>query len=367
MRGVMKTKTPVHDEKSMLGYRASGMLREHNELAGALIFSQLLCAGALYLLPVAATSAWWAAALLVIPAGLMYLAARLLASKLDASAPQRPLFRALLGISVLLFISDMAMCLLSLVELTTAFILPDSPRWLTALAVAVAVPLGLSGRGQGGAARMARLLRFFLLGALLLCAVIVLPYGERGYLFPWAGFGVGHTLRSALWTAGSLWGAVLPPLFAVGQKKEIARRAKGFRVLLVAMAVFAFLLFCCAFLLPATSLAGSWGYALRLQTIMEMSPSSLSWSLMLTAQLFLFLLSLAGAAVCAKRCLMGALALRSVPVLPLTLLCVPLAVIGAGAAERVLVAALPWRSPLAIVLLAIGLIGTRTQKKEAAA
>ena len=126
----------------------------------------------------------------------------------------------------------------------------------------------------------------------------------------------------------------------------------------------ALLLLCCAYVLPATSLSERWGFVLRLQMLMNISPSTLAWSLMLITELLLFLVAFAGSGSFLCACVKRAAKLR-VPLLPFALLCVPLSLIGADIAEKTLMAVLPLRYPIAVLLVGMILIfNAFVRKKE---
>ena len=260
---------------------------------------------------------------------------------------------AALGMAAL-FLSNMAVCLLTLIELTHVFFFPDASRLALSLAAALALGLGMPRSGTA-APNTARFLYWFLLAAFAFCMVTVIPAAETGYLFPLAGYGVPTALRCALMGSGSVWMAGAMAVLAPEQKA-----AKPLRAALPGMAAVtlpALLFFCCAWVLPGTKLNFQQGYALRLQLLMEMSPNVLSWSLMLMAEMLLFL---AGFTVCAdlmRKCLAAALLKPQAPLLPFALLCVPLAVAGMGQAEDMLIRALPWRYPAALLLMLLCLAG----------
>ena len=199
--------------------------------------------------------------------------------------------------------------------------------------------------------------------AFLFCAWTVLPAGEIGYLYPIAGYGVLPTLRCAAQASGSVWMAGVLAVLSPGQAKPGFLRGTlpGIRAILW----IALLFLCCAYVLPGTSLGFQQGFALRIQLLMELSPSTLSWSLMLIAQMLLFL---TGFAVCAdlmRKSLRSALRVRSVPLLPFALACVPLAVRGMGASEEALTALLPWRYPAAAAALALCLASNLRRRRKA--
>ena len=72
MNKLFQTATPVHDEKQSDLSRRADHMREGAIMLGMTVFSQLLAFSALYMLPVAATSAWWGALLLIVPALLLW-------------------------------------------------------------------------------------------------------------------------------------------------------------------------------------------------------------------------------------------------------------------------------------------------------
>ena len=114
---------------------------------------------------------------------------------------------------------------------------------------------------------------------------------------------------------------------------------------------------------PGTSLSERWGFVLRLQMLMNISPSTLAWSLMLITELLLFLVAFAGSGSFLCACVKRAAKLR-VPLLPFALLCVPLALIGADIAEKALMAVLPLRYPIAVLLVGMILIFNAFARKK---
>ena len=357
----MRTTTAVHSEASAAAQRQRELRHESELTVSMALGAQVLAYGALYILPAASTAAWWAVLLLLLPTGLM----RLLAWLIQRTAPENaaaslPYRIAALGLSIL-FLSNMAVCLLTLTELTHVFFFPNASRLLLALSAALALGLGMP-KSPTAAPNTARFLYWFLPAAFAFCIFTVIPSAEGGYLFPLAGYGVENTLRCALMGAGSVWMAGSMAVLSPRQKA-----ASPLRAALPGMAAVmlpALLFFCCAWVLPGTQLNFRQGYALRLQLLMEMSPNVLSWSLMLMAEMLLFL---SGFAVCAdlmRKSLQAALQKPHIPLLPFSLLCVPLAVMGMGQAESALTVLLPWRYPAAILLLLCCLIGNLTLRKK---
>ena len=323
MNKLFQTATPVHDEKQSDLSRRADHMREGAIMLGMTVFSQLLAFSALYMLPVAATSAWWGA-LLLVPALLLWGFGMLAARGMPQNAFERAPYRVIAGVLAVLFLSDMAVDLLAMIELTCAFILPGTPRFWLAMIAAIAVGVGTPYKAPDAASRTARFLRWFFIGSFVFCAATVMPQGETGYLFPWAGYGVRHTLRCAALGGGGCWTAAV---------------------------------------LPGTSLSERWGFVLRLQMLMNISPSTLAWSLMLITELLLFLVAFAGSGSFLCACVKRAAKLR-VPLLPFALLCVPLALIGADIAEKTLMAVLPLRYPIAVLLVGMILIFNAFARKK---
>lgn len=176
------------------------------------------------------------------------------------------------GVLAVLFLSDMAVDLLAMIELTCAFILPGTPRFWLAMIAAIAVGVGTPYKAPDAASRTARFLRWFFIGSFVFCAATVMPQGETGYLFPWAGYGVRHTLRCAALGGGGCWTAAVLPLLSHAEPRQAARQARTWLPQLVAVFMIALLLLCCAYVLPATSLGERWGFVLRLQMLMNISP-----------------------------------------------------------------------------------------------
>ena len=357
----MRTTTAVHDEASSAVQRQREQRQESELTLSIAMEAQVLSYGALYILPAASTAAWWVVLALLPPAGLM----RLLGWAIQRTAPESaerswPYRAAALGLS-LLFLTNMAVCLLTLTELTHVFFFSQAPRLLIALSAALALGLGMPA-SPAAAPNLARFLCWFLLAAFIFCMITVIPSSEPGYLFPLAGYGALPTLRVSLTGWGSVWMAGALSVLRPNQKASSPVRAAlpGMTAILLT----ALLFFCCALVLPGTRLNYDMGYALRLQLLMEMSPNVLSWSLMLMAEMLLFL---TGFAVCAdlmRKCLQTALCKSRVPLLPFALLCVPLAVIGMGQAGDALARLLPWRYPAAFALLLLCLITNLIVKKK---
>ena len=271
MNKLFQTATPVHDEKQSDLSRRADHMREGAIMLGMTVFSQLLAFSALYMLPVAATSAWWGALLLIVPALLLWGFGMLAARGMPQNAFERAPYRVIAGVLAVLFLSDMAVDLLAMIELTCAFILPGTPRFWLAMIAAIAVGVGTPYKAPDAASRTARFLRWFFIGSFVFCAATVMPQGETGYLFPWAGYGVRHTLRCAALGGGGCWTAAVLPLLSHAEPRQAARQARTWLPQLVAVFMIALLLLCCAYVLPATSLGERWGFVLRLQMLMNIS------------------------------------------------------------------------------------------------
>lgn len=357
----MRTETAVHDEDAAARQRR-GALNRSRELTVALAMgAQVLAYGALYILPAASTAAWWAVLLLLVPLGLLRGLAAAVRRTAPAGAGDTPVYRAAaLGMAAL-FLSNMAVCLLTLTELTHVFFFPNAQRGSIALTAAVVLALGMP-RSDTAVPNAVLFLHWFLIAAFAFCAVTVAPTGESGYLFPLAGYGAGHTLRCAVLGSGSVWMAGALAVLCPEEGAEHPLRAALPGAAVLAFAALLFL--ACAYVLPGTRLSFDQGYALRLQLLMEMSPNTLSWSLMLIAEMLLFLVGFAACADLMRQCLRRALRVSRIPLLPAALVCVPLAVRGMGEAGEALTALLPWRYPAAAGLLLLCLAGNFWRKRK---
>lgn len=170
MNKLFQTATPVHDEKQSDLSRRADHMREGAIMLGMTVFSQLLAFSALYMLPVAATSAWWGALLLIVPALLLWGFGMLAARGMPQNAFERAPYRVIAGVLAVLFLSDMAVDLLAMIELTCAFILPGTPRFWLAMIAAIAVGVGTPYKAPDAASRTARFLRWFFIGSFVFCA-----------------------------------------------------------------------------------------------------------------------------------------------------------------------------------------------------
>lgn len=355
---MQKTTTAIHDEKTRRAVLVRTQRRENNLALSALLYAQMLIFSALSLLSVASTASYLSLLIALLPAGILYALSSFCAKKHE-NPPK------LLAITfVLLFFSDMALCLMALIELVCAYVLPHYPRSLIALAAALLTGLMLQGRHPGGARRTAAYLAGFFLFALITCLVIALPECDIGYIFPILGYGGGQMLRGAAYMTGSLWSLGALPFFTQGEPLPQLKKQRPYLAPLLAMLLMALLLFFYACLLPSPLLPGDWGFVLRLQLIMEMSPSILSWSLMLISRMLLFLTGFAVAGDMVGECLHQALPNKKAPMLALMLLSVPLALLPSLASEKPFLILLPLRFVLCLMSVVFALF---QRKKEAIA
>lgn len=354
-----QTTTVVQDTGLMEAVNLRAQRRENNLALCALMYVQLLSMSALALLSTASTGAYLSAMMTAVPMIALYALAAKSAQKHGYRLP-----RALGGVFAALFFSDMVLCLLSLTELVCAYVLPHVPRTVIALSAAGLTGLGLAGRRHGGARRCASALCGFFLAALAVCLVFALPEGDAGHLYPLLGYGSEQIARGTAYLLGGVWSAGALPFFVSGVYPPPMKKPRPYLAPLVTVMLFAGLMLAYALLLPSPLLPGKWGFVLQLQLIMEMSPSILSWSLMLISRMLLFLSAFAVAGDSACECLHGALKKKKVPILPLVLLSVPLALLPLTKMENVLKMLLPLRYAISFFGVGISLLA---RKKEAAA
>lgn len=355
----MKTTTAVHSEETLRAVNDRAVLRENNLALCTLIYAQLLSMSALSLLSIASTSAYLSALMTILPAALLYALGSVCAGRRGYHLP-----RALAAVFALLFFSDMALCLLSLTEIVCAYVLPGAGRSMIALPAAFFIGLALTGKKPGGARRAAALLVLFYLPALVICLLFALPEGNIGHLYPLLGYGGAQTLRGSLYMTGGVWSAGALPFFTQRERQPQLKKARPYLAPLTALLLMALLLFFYAYLLPAPLLPGDWGFVLRLQLIMEMSPNTLSWSLMLISRMLMFLSAFSVAGDTACECLHTAFQKKKAPVLPLLLLSVPLALLPLHQLLPVLETALPLRYAVCLAAVIAALF---VRKKEAKA
>ena len=358
---MMKTQTTVHSPKDN-----ARMLKKsaQHELSAALavnLYAQLLCMSALRLLSVSSTSSW-ISLLLSLPAGAGLYALSAWAVKRQQSDGKTA--RAVYALLALMFAADMAINLLSVTELVGAYVLPDAPRTLIVLLTALPVAFLMGGRAHGGAARAAYLLRGFFLLAVAVCFFFALPGGNTGFLYPLLGYGGGQTLRGAVYMTGGLWSAAALPVLAHEKGESIGQNLRTALHPLLSVLILTGVLLSYAYLLPAPLLPGDWGFVLRLQMLMEMSPNTLAWSLMLISRMLLFLTGFAAAGDFARMLLCRACCRRRVPLWPLAAAGIPVALLGVARADKMLALLLPLRFPLALGLT-LALIFARGKKETA--
>lgn len=351
---MQKTTTAVHSESARSAVIERTQRRENNLALCTLLYAQMLISSALSLLSTASTGAYLSLLITFFPSALLYLLASVCFKK------HQKLPRILAFSFVLLFFSDMALCLNSLTEIVCAYVLPHDPRSLIALSAALGTGLMLCGKLPGGARRTAAFLAGFFLFALITCLIIALPETDIGYIFPLFGYGGGQTLRGAVQMTGSLWSLGALPFFTQGKALPPLKKQLPYLTPLLTMLLMALLLFFYACLLPAPLLPGDWGFVLRLQLIMEMSPSILSWSLMLLSRMLLFLTGFAVAGDMTGECLRMALPGKKAPALIIMLLALPFSLLPAGT----LAPWLPLRFVLCFVFVLFALIQC---KKEVSA
>lgn len=305
----MQTTTNVHSPLSKEGFLQRTRLKENSLSLSVILYAQLMIMSALSLLPMASTASYLSVLLSLLPAGAVY------ALSAYAVKKGKRLGRAAAIVFSFLFFSDMALCLFSLTELTCAYVLPHYPRTAVALPAALFTGAALAGKEIGGARRTAVFLIGFFLAALAVCLFFAVPESDVGYVFPLLGYGGRAILRGGVYMTGGLWSAAALPYFTNAPKVK----TRNALFPLFAVLLMAGVLFMCACLLPAPLLPGSWGFVLRLQLLMEMSPNTLTWSLMLISRMLLFLCAFASAGDFCCECLQTARKGKRASILPLAL------------------------------------------------
>jgi len=364
---MFETQTPVHSPEESARMLRRSTQRETSAALAVSLYAQLLCMSALRLLSVSSTASW-ISLLLTLPAGIgIYFLSALTVRRQSVHDAERIGMRMILAAFALLFFTDMALCLFAMTELVCAYILPDAPRWLIVATTVLSVSLFMGGRAHGGAARAAYLLRGFFLLAVIVCFFFALPDGNVGFLYPLLGYGGGQTVRGAMYMTGGLWSVAALPYLAHEKGERIKRGLHTALHPLLGLLLLALILLAYAYLLPSPLLPGDWGFVLRLQLLMEMSPNTLAWSLMLISRMLLFLTGFAAAGDFSRMLLCRAFKRRRVPLWPLTLAGAPLALAGVAQAEGLLKWVLPLRFPIALILSLAALAQTFLRAPKEAA
>jgi len=358
MQKLTRTTTAVHDEVTRSAVASRSERRENALALCTLLYAVMLSMSALQLLNISAGASFISLLAALLPAALLYALSARCAGRLQG----RP-HRAAAGVFALFFFLDMALCLLSLCEVVCAYVLPQASR--TGIALLTAVGTGLSlRRREHCAARTAAFLCGFFLPALLICLCIALPETDAGYLFPLLSYGAGQTLRGGAYIAGGLWSAAAIPFFVYGENPPELKKSRLPLLPLMTVLLMALLCFFYALLLPAPLLPGNWGFVLRLQLLMEMSPNTLCWSLMLISRMLLFLTACAVAGEHTERCLHRALHKHPPAPVILFLFAALVATRPLHQLQPVLAVALPLRFPLAFLITLGTLIRTRKEAQH---
>ena len=340
----MQTTTSVHSPLDHARMLIKNTQRETSAALAVNLYAQLLCMSALRLLSIASTASW-ISLLLIVPAavGAYFLSAFAVKKK---SCP-----RGVLAGFALLFWMDMAVQLFALTELVCAYVLPQAPRSAVVLFAAFSVTLLMGGRAHGGAARAAYLLRGFFLLAVIVCFLFSVRESNTGFLYPILGYGAGQTARGAVYMLGGVWSIAALPVIAHNKGDGVRKNLHTAVHPLLSLLLLTLLLFSYACLLPSPLLPGDWGFVLRLQLLMEMSPNTLAWSLMLISRMLLFLTAFSVSGDFARLLLCHAFKKRRVPLWPMALCCVPVSILGVARVESVLSNLLTLRFPLAVILV----------------
>ena len=369
-----ETKTAVHSQQALLAQRSQAYALEQYVLAGLCVYSQIVIGAALYLYDHVSTPGYLsvlltAPFLLLLYGGMLFLARRV--------RPEQGLLLSAVGSAAAAPIC-LLLCLGALLDALAAGVmlcamigdvLPQMNVLRLALAAAAVIALAIGGEDEYDLPRRSRFLRWGLALVLIFCACTALPYGNPGHLFPLLSKGPGSVFEGALWMCGCAAGACCP--LALPQKAESLRALtahpqRGLRELLTALLFGALTVFFAAYLLPFYALARPETLGWRALLYAEISSSLTGWSLLLCAQMFLMLFSLATGVTRAAALLSRAAGKKKSP--PWLLAALLLLLMGAAGLNppgfsAFLLAALPWRAVLALLALAAMVIGSLLRGK----
>lgn len=366
-----QTETSVHSMTAMRRLRRDVFARDQYALTGVCLYAQLLIGVGLYLYGHVSTPGYLSV-LLALPAFLavyflsLFLAGRRGKGRLDSAAGRALYF--LLGVVSLL---DAQLAMFALCAVLSDILPNISPFW-GAVAIALITALSVGGGDEYALSRLARLLRWGLLAALLYAAAGAVPSGNVGHLFPLLGYGWGIIGRGALWMSGCAAGCCFPLIQPRDGEILSAMRGHwkaGLRNVLFPVLLAAAAALLSAYLMPVYALARPETLGFRLLLISHMNPSLLGWSLLVCGTMFLLLLALAagvlrGAALFA--CAAGRKNTSPLLITVLLLLPVPAAALGTVPVEEALLVLAPWRGAAAVIALLLMLLLSFLPSKEAA-
>jgi len=356
----LETATPVHSMDALLQYRKDAFAREQGILSAVSVLGQSVIGAALYLYGHVGTPGYLSI-LLTVPWALLIAALSLYliqhakdGAVLEAAGKTPGKIFPLMLFPVFFLDAQLAAYAISAI-LSDA--LPRFSPLLTMLAVALIMAAAMGGENEYALPRLAGMLRWPLLIALFYCGLTALPHGSPGYLFPLLGRGTGSIFQGALWMGGCTAGACCPLLIPSPCPSLSPFQKKGrmlYRPLLGALLAAALYALISACLLPAYSLARPENLGFRLLLFTKISGSSLAWSLLVFAQLFLLLLTLAAGIMRCAHLLTGMAGKRKPsPLLTgaLLLLLVPAAALKTLPVQDALIRLAPFRGAAVMLVL----------------
>ena len=249
--------------------------------------------------------------------------------------------------------------------------LPQANPLGIAMGIAAADALALSEKEKDALPRVGQLLRWIILPFLLYAFLTALPRGNAGHLFPLWGQGGKSIFRGTGWMCGCLAGACWPLLKPEGVPAPLYQKKRVLLVpTLLALLLGALTALAGAYLLPFHALARPETMGWRMLLFSNMSASVTAWSLLVTALLFLLLVTLSAGVSQAA----GAIAWAAGKKAPgpallilLLLLMVPAGALKMKSIQNALIFLAPWRGAAVLAALITGALGTRFRggKKDA--
>lgn len=241
------------------------------------LFTQVLCALALYLYGAVSTPAYLSV-LLAAPAILLLCVFAGRGVRLPRWLAPLPCLASLLDALIAFY----ALCAV------LRDVMPDIQLPAAALLYALCLAAGLAGAAPSALPRTARLMLLVLLPMAFFCLCCALPHGKTEHLFPLLGFGPASVLRGCIWVLGASAGVCCPLLSAGGPPRR--------RMLLSLLAAFflaAAAALAAAWLMPVYALAAPRTVGWRMLLVTHMTPSVPCWSVQVALVTLLLLLSLA--------------------------------------------------------------------------
>ncbi len=375
-----QTTTDVHSMESMVDQRYHHLAHSYGTLWAVSLFAQVLSGASLFLFDHVSTPAYMSILLACIPLALLMLMGGIVlkrrAENQNAlqSALGTVLQKIVSGVLALSLLLDAQLAMTSLSEVVFSSLASSLQGALTIL-MGVCIAATLLRVDEHALPRMAQFFWWILLVALIFGMANVHEFSNPGHLFPLFGQGGGSILKGALWITGSVATCTCTALmpYSEGTLRALKTQAKSYGIkMLLSLAGGAGVMLFYAYLLPYYALARDQAFYKRLMILLQFSPSSTGWILIMAAYMLLFLIAATNALHHSGLMITNILGPKRTRVVfvVLTLLTLSALYFNDQSVSKWLVDLLPYRTALVLLAMLAALIGSLVRKqpqKEAAA